>query len=174
MAVNINTFFLLVSLLMVAIFFLFKPMDIETYDNNDTAMLELKDFQLYDIGAQGLRMMLQGSFGKRYRDRYEVYDINYTSKADQEQQNMAARAAVYQENILYLSGDVVYKKGADFMFKSDEAQYDENRHLATTTDLFELTNSEGTFRGSELQYNSEADTIRAKAVSALYYLSKAH
>ncbi len=174
MAVNINTFFLLVSLLMIAIFFLFKPMNIETYDNNDTAMLELKDFKLYDIGSEGLRMMLQGSFGKRYRDRYEVYDINYTSRADHEEQNMAAQAAVYQENILYLSGSVVYKKGEQFMFRSDEAQYDENRHIASTTDLFELKNSEGTFKGYELEYNSEADTIRAKTVSALYDLSKAN
>ncbi len=174
MAVTINTFFLLISLLLVAIFVLFKPMDIETYDNNDTAMLELKAFQLYDIGSEGLRMMLQGSFGKRYRDCYEVYDINYSSKTDHEQQHMAAKAAVYRNHILYLSGDVVYKKGEDFVFRSDEAQYDENHHTAMTIGAFELKNNEGVFKGYELQYNSEADTIRAKTVSALYYISKAN
>jgi len=172
MAITINTFFVLISLLLVAIFFLFKPMNIETYDNNDTAMLELKGFQLYDIGSEGLRMMLQGSFGKRYENRYEVYDINYTSYIDHEQQNMAAQAAVYKDNILYLSGNVQYRKGADFMFKSDEAQYDENRHTATTTDAFELYNSEGMFHGRELLYNSKANTIRAEQVSAQYYLGK--
>ncbi len=174
MAVSINTFFLLLCLMMVAIFFLFKPMHIETFEHNDTAMLELKAFKLYDIGTEGLRMMLQGSFGKRYEDRYEVYDINYTSQANHEQQSMAAKVAIYQKNILYLSGDVLYKKGADFMFKSDEARYDESLHTATTTESFELQNSEGTFRGYELQYNSEANTVQAKNVHAVYHLSKAH
>ncbi len=173
MAVTINTFFLLVSLLLIAIFFLFKPMDIETYDNNDTAMLELKNFQLYDIGSEGLRMMLQGEFGKRYAERYEVYAINYTSHVDHNEQNIAAQAAVYQDNILYLSGNIVYQKGMDFMFRSNEAQYDENRHMATTMGMFELKTGEGIFKGHALEYHTEADIVRAKTVSALYDLSKA-
>ncbi len=173
MAVTINTFFLLLSLMLLAIFIFFKPMNIDIVETSDTAMLELQNFKLYDIGSEGLTMMLKGSFGKRYRDRYEVRDINYTSSAAQEEQQIAAAVAVYKDHILYLNGRVLYKKGDTFMFQSDEARYNERTHTALTTGAFELKNSEGIFKGYALHYNSEANTIKAKRVHALYYINKA-
>ena len=147
-------------------------MDFEKYDTNDTAMLELKNFKLYDIGLEGLEMMMQGSFGKRYSNRYEIHDVNYTNHSVQEQQNMAASLAIYQDKILYLDGNVIYEKGKSFMFTSDEARYDENTKSAYTTGKFELKNSDGTFQGHELQYNSETNQIRAKAITATYHLNE--
>ncbi len=147
-------------------------MDIEQFDNNDTAMLELHNFKLYNIGLDGLDMMLQGSYAERYSNRYEIHDLNYTNNSAQEQQKMIATRAMYQDKTLYLNGNVVYKKGNNFMFTSDEAQYDEKTKNASTTGKFELKSSDGIFSGYELQYNSESEKVKAKTITATYHLNK--
>ena len=118
-------------------------MDIEKFDNNDTAMLELSNFKLYNIGLEGLDMMLQGSYAERYSDRYEIHDLSYINNSVQEQQKMAAIRAMYQDKTLYLNGNVVYEKGNSFMFTSNEARYDEKTKSVYTTGKFELKSSDG-------------------------------
>ncbi len=148
-------------------------MDIEQFDTSDTAMLELSNFKLYNIGSEGLDMMLQGSYAERYSDRYEIRNLSYTNNSVQEQQKIAAALAIYQDKTLYLNGNVIYEKGDNFMFTSDEAQYNEETKSAYTTGKFELKSSDGLFSGHELQYNSESEKVKAKTITAIYHLNKA-
>jgi hypothetical protein len=167
-----NSFYLLLFLFLGSIYIFYKPVDIKKYDNSDLALLELQDFKLYDISTKGLSMMLQGAYGKRYGDRYEINDVNYTNNAVNDYRHMSASLASYKEKMLYLNGNVIYRQGDAFTFSSDEAQYDEVTKSAYTTGKFNLQSSEGFFNGYGLEYNSLTQNIRAKNILATYHLNK--
>ncbi len=147
-------------------------MDIKSYDNNDTAMLELKEFKLFDIGSNGLNMMLQGESGKRFSDRYEINDLNYSNLSTKKSQAMSASLARYKDNILYLDNNVIYQQGENFIFKSNEAIYNEKNNKASTSGKFELKSADGLFGGAALEYNSETQNVKAKSITAIYHLNK--
>ncbi len=147
-------------------------MYIKLYYTNDTALLEFKKFKLYDLGSGGLNMMLQGDSGERFSNRYEISNINYTNKSVEKPQSMQASEALYKDNMLYLNDDVMYRQGESFTFRSDEALYDEKAKTAYTSGKFELKSSDGVFRGTALEYNSETQNVNAKAITATYHLNK--
>lgn len=147
-------------------------MEIKAYNTKETAQLELKEFRLYDIGSQGLKMMLQGDFGKRFNDRYEISNIDYINRSATKPQKISASSSIYSDRMLYLNGNVIYQQGEDFTFASDEARYDEKMKRAYTSGKFNLKSRDGIFSGTALEYNSETQNVKAKAVAATYNLNK--
>jgi LPS export ABC transporter protein LptC len=170
MGVNINGFLLMLSALLLGIYVFFKPMNLKPQDADSSAMLELKNFKLCDIGAEGLNMMLHGSSGKRFEDHYEISDVNYSNQSAPKVQKMRASQALYQDKILYLNGDVMYAQGDDFTFKSDEAMYNEQTKRATTKEQFTLQSHNGNFKGRALLYNSQTQHVKAEKISVEYQL----
>jgi hypothetical protein len=172
MGVNINAFLLIVSVVLLSIYIFFKPMNLKPNSGDKSAMLELTNFKLCDIGPQGLNMMLHGQAGKRFETYYEISDVNYSNQSTPKVQKMSAALALYRDSILYLNGNVMYAQGEDFTFRSEEAMYNEKTKRAYTKDAFSLQSHNGDFKGRALNYDSQTQNVKAEDISVQYQLNK--
>ena len=93
---------------MLAIFLLFKPLDIKEKVFKDVPVFEFKNFTMYDLDTQGLKTMMSGSVARRYVDRYTVKDINYTDNTKKHRANLVAKNGIYTKEKIYLDTNVTY------------------------------------------------------------------
>ena len=169
---NINLFFIIIIGLLLSVFILFKPLQVELPDHKEIAQLELKDFQVYEVNEKGVKSILEGLIGKRYENRYEVTGVTFKDASKEFIQVMHADHGRYQDDIIYLKDNVIYAQDNNLTFKSNEAMYDVNASLVTTEGSFVMRSNQNYFKGQKLKFNTKENRILAKKVSGLYELEK--
>ena len=167
---TVNTFFVLVVLLLAGIFFIFKPMSVRPEEKTEVAQIDLVNFTTYELDENGLRNVMSGSHGWRYTNRYEILDINFTDKTKNYLQKMSADFGNYQDDVVNLVGDVRYKREDGLAFMSEEATYEQKRSTASTKGEFVIVQGSDWVRGRALVYNSAAGTAKAKDIHAGYVI----
>lgn len=169
---NINFIFIAISLGLLMIFFLFKPMEIKQDDYGEVALFEIQDFTLYELSSLGLNTFMKGSEGTRYSNRYEVKKINYTDNSEEYLANIVANDGVYKNEIVHLKGDVVYTREDGFTFKTQIASYNKKRALAYAKTDYISYLGENRVKGTWLQYNNKDATAYSKNVTAVYQIQE--
>ncbi len=169
---NINLFFITIISLLLSVFLFFKPLKLELPDHKEIAQLELKNFQIYEINKKGVQSILKGLTGERYENRYEVTDVTFKDASKEFIQVMHADHGRHQDDIIYLTDNVIYARDNNMTFKSDEAMYDLNTSLLTTKGAFIMRANQNYFKGQQLHFNTKENTILAKKVSGLYLLEQ--
>ena len=169
---NVNLFFLIITLGLMSIYLLFRPMVIEKEEREEIALLDLKQFTVYALEQGGLQSIMQGSSGERYSSRYEVRDANFTDNSHEYTQNMVSDFALYQGDNVNLEGNVHYQRADGLAFMSEEAYYNQKRGVAKTKGPFTLVQNQDKMQGTGLYYNSNNGKIRAKKVTGIYNIKK--
>jgi len=169
---NANTFFIAVGLLLGTIFVFFKPLEISKDNPNEVAQLELENFTVFELTREGLKSITKGTKGKRFENRNEADDINFTDNANEFAQNMQADFGRQQNGIVDLEGNVRYKREDGLRFKSEEARYDQNSTIATTQGAFNMSYGQNWVDGTKLYYDATSRHSRAEGVSGVYKISK--
>ncbi|MBU4110355.1 LPS export ABC transporter periplasmic protein LptC, partial [bacterium] len=105
---NINFFFVIISIALMMIFTLFKPLNIKTQNFEETPLLEVSSFTLHELNTLGITTIMKGNNALRYEDRYLVENIDYTDNSKKYKANMVADKGVYKDNIVNLSGNIIY------------------------------------------------------------------
>jgi LPS export ABC transporter protein LptC len=170
--ININTFFAFVFLGLTAIFFIFKPLEIKQQKFNDVPLLSLKNFVMYELNTQGLETYMLGSEGIRFRDRYEVTDIDYTDNAKEYIANIKANFGLYKGSTLDLDGDVVYTREDGLVFESQHIIYNKITTIAISDNEYVSHKGDNRVKGSYLKQNNLKNTIYSKDVRAIYQLTE--
>lgn len=169
---NINFIFIAISLGLVMIFFLFKPMEIKQDDYGEVALFEIQDFTLYELNSLGLSTFMKGNEGTRYSNRYEVQKINYTDNSQEYLANMVANEGVYKNEIVDLTGDVVYTREDGFTFKTQIASYNKKTSIALAKTDYVSYLGEDQVRGTWLKYNNKESIAHSKNVDAIYQIQE--
>ena len=167
---TVNTFFVLVVLLLAGIFFIFKPMSVKSEEKMEVAQIDLVNFTTFELDENGLRNVMSGTHGWRYTNRYEILDINFTDKTKDYLQKMSADFGNYQDDVVSLVGDVRYKREDGLAFMSNEATYEQKRSTASTEGEFKIIQNGDWVEGRALVYNSAAGTVNAKEIRANYVI----
>jgi LPS export ABC transporter protein LptC len=157
-------------LLLAGIYVFFKPMNIAQKQHGEIAQLELNNFTVKEFDTERLKTVLSGSFGKRFADRYEVEDINFTDTTQDHKQNITAKSGLYKNSIVTLKGAVLFKRDDGMTFSSEHIVYDHNSTVARAIGPFELRRGLESFNGVDLVYNNANGNITAKAISGTYIL----
>ena len=136
----------------------------------DIPMFELKAFELYEINKIGLDSKILGTQAKRYTNRYEVSNIDYTDNTQEYIVNLRANEGIYKGDIVNLKGNVVYTREDGLIFKSEIAVYNKQTSVVSTKTKYHAYNENNTIVGSSLKYNNLLNKIESKNVTSIYQL----
>lgn len=169
---SINRFFLLIILLLVGIFTYFKPIDQPNVSNEDAPKFSLEHFVIYEISKSGIGRFFQGEQGDRYEDRYEVVSAKFSDNSKKLFESIRSDHARYQDDVIYLNGNVHYARADGLEFRSQEGTYDKKASLVKTRGDFIITQHSHRIDGTRLHYNTSADTVSADKIRGTYELKK--
>ncbi len=150
------------------IYLLFEPLKIKQQEFKDLPLLVIGDFVMYELQNTGLGTIMSGTEALRYTDRYLVTNVNFTDNSKEYISNMEANNGIYKNNIVVLSGDVVYTREDGLTFKSDTLHYNTMSAIAHTKDNYLAYRNENSMKGSSFVYNSIANTMKSKKVTVKY------
>lgn len=169
---NINYFFFAASSALLMIFFLFDPIDIKENSAEDIELFSISHFTMYEFDAKGLITLMNGSEAIRYSDRYKVYDIDYTDNSKEFVANMKSNKGIYKDDIVYLDGDIVYKREDGLTFETQKATYDKKTSIAIAEGKYLLYRDANRVIGEGLNYNSSIEKVTSRNVTAKYQLKE--
>ena len=171
---NINLFFIAITLALSVIFVSFKPMKIKKQKFVEVPMFQLDKFSLHELNQIGLITIMRGSNALRFKDRYKVENIDYTDNSKKYIANIKANDGLYKDKdgILKLKGDVVYEREDGLTFKTSKALYDQNTSIVTTDEKYILYRNKDQVTGVSLVYDNAKNILKSKQVRAVYQLKE--
>ncbi len=171
---NINMFFIAITLALSVIFISFKPMVIKKQKFVDTPLFEIDTFTMHELNQGGLITIMKGSKATRYRDRYQVANINYIDNSKKYRANIKANDGLYRDkdDILKLQGNVIYKREDGLTFKTSKAMYDKNSSIVKTDQKYVLYQGKNIITGTTLSYDNTKNIVKSKRVVASYQLKE--
>jgi LPS export ABC transporter protein LptC len=169
---TINHFFLAIAGGLLMIFFFFKPMEIKQNKQGDIPLFEIENFLLHELRPEGLVTLMKGEEGVKFATRYEIKKIDYTDNEKKIKANMQANFGVYQNEVVTLTGDILYTREDGFRFETQSASYNRKNSLAQTNDPYVAYMGANRVRGEGLTYNNLKQKAFSKKVDAVYYLQE--
>jgi LPS export ABC transporter protein LptC len=127
---------------------------------------------MYEFDKNGLLTIMNGEEAIKYKDRYEIKDVDYTDNSQQYLANMQANYGIYKNEVVNLDGDVFYIREDGFTFKSQEAVYNTKTSIARVDKDFVLYQDKNIIRGNLLVYNNKLNTTKFSNVRATYQINK--
>ena len=157
---------------MGSIYIFFKPLEIKQKQFGEIPLLELSPFTLYELDITGLRTIMKGSSGLRYKNRYVVNDIDYMDNSKKYLANMQANNGVYKNNIITLTKDVHYAREDGLSFDTQKLIYNKTKAIATSNVGYVAHRGDDTFKGTYIRYNNNKNFIFSKNVTAKIQLEE--
>lgn len=167
---NINLFFVFIFTGLVMIYVFFNPTKLQQFETKEIAQLELFNFSIYDLDVKGLRSVFSGLKGYKYKDRYEVSDVNYTDNTKEYTTNIYSDFGIYKDHIINLQGDVVFVRADGLSFKTNEAFYDQDTGILKTPSAYTLYRNNDKITGVKLFFDSKENHVLSKQISATYQI----
>ena len=168
MALNINGFLSLIVVALAMIYFLFEPMKLKKIAPGEVAQFSLFSFTMYELDKTGLTTLMKGNEAVRYADRYVVENIDYSDNSKEYIINIKAKDGLYKGNIIYLDGDVRFKREDGLNFFSQKVTYNKITDVAISEVDYISYMGLNQVRGSKIIYNNKKNTIISKDVYAIY------
>ena len=169
---NINIFFSLISIGLLMIFLIFKPLDIKEQKFVDVPLFELSSFTLFELDRAGLTTVMKGNQAIRYSNRYEVKGIDYTDNSKKYLANMKATNGIYKNNIVDLYGDVNYAREDGLAFETQKATYNKKTKIAKVTTKYLSYKGKNRITGEHLIYNNLSNRAESTNVVAKYQIQE--
>lgn len=169
---NVNIFFVLLSIGLLMIFTLFKPLDIHQKKFKDIPLYEITNFTLFELENETLATLTNGTNAVRYADRYEISDVDFSDSSQKHSINIKANKAHYKGDVISLLGDVVYTRDDGLIFKTKKATYNKKTTIAHTNTDYISYRGEDQVKGSLLIYNNTSGKSKSKNVRAKYQLQE--
>jgi LPS export ABC transporter protein LptC len=169
---NINIFFVFISSVLLSILFLFKPLELQQKNHNSIALFNLSVFTIYEFDENGLLSVLNGEEGIRYKDRYEIQDVDYTDNSQEFVANIQSDYGVYKNEVINLNANVVYIREDGVTFESQEAVYNTKTSVVRVDKDFIIYKNKNIIRGILLVYNNKLDIMKFNNVRAIYQIDE--
>jgi LPS export ABC transporter protein LptC len=169
---NINIFFVFISSVLLSILFLFKPLELQQKNHNSIALFNLSVFTIYEFDENGLLSVLNGEEGIRYKDRYEIQDVDYTDNSQEFVANIQSDYGVYKNEVINLNANVVYIREDGVTFESQEAVYNTKTSIVRVDKDFVIYKNKNIIRGVLLVYNNKLDIMKFHNVRAIYQIDE--
>jgi hypothetical protein len=162
----------LILFILGSIYIFFKPLNIVQKQHGEIPLLELSPFTLYELDTTGLRTIMQGSSGLRYKNRYIVNDINYIDNSRKYLASMQSKKGIYKNDIITLTKDVHYVREDGISFDTQKLIYNKTKAIATSNVGYVAHKDKDTFKGSYIRYNNKKNYIFSKNVTAKIQLDE--
>jgi len=154
------------------ILFMFKPMEIKQHAIKEVPLFTISTFTMHELDQKGLVTLMNGSKGTRYTNRYTVEDMDYTDNSKEYMANMKANRGVYKNEVVNLSGDILYVREDGLTFETQKALYNKKTAIATANGKFVLYRGVNRVTGEKLKYNDSLERVEARNVNAIYKIEE--
>jgi LPS export ABC transporter protein LptC len=171
---NINYFFIFFSLCLLLILFAFKPLEVKQHAVGEVPLFTISSFTMHELDSNGLVTLINGTEATRYTNRYSVENMDYTDNSKEFMANMKANSGIYKNEIVYLSGDIVYVREDGLTFETQKAVYNKKTSIATADGDFVLYRDLNKVTGNKLIYDSARERVTSKNVKAVYQLRESN
>jgi lipopolysaccharide export system protein LptC len=145
-------------------------MKLQEFDTKEIAQLELSNFSVYDLDTNGLKSVFHGVKGYKYKDRYEVSDINYTDNTREYIAHLQSDFGRYKDKIVDLNGSVVYKRADGLTFLTEIASYNQETGVFQAPNAYTFYRNDDKITGTKLVFNSKENHMLSKQISATYQI----
>lgn len=169
---SINYFFSSILLVLLMIFFLFKPLEIKQQKLQDVPLFNISTFTMHELDKSGTLTLMHGKEAAKYLDRYTIEKIDFTDNSKKYVANMRSNSGIYKNGIVYLEGDIVYLGKDGLTFKTQKASYDTKGAIATVDGNFLLYRGSNIVNGENLKYNHSLERVESGNVTAKYQLQE--
>lgn len=167
---NVNFLFSIILLGLLAIFFLFKPLDLQQKVFDDVPLFELNQFTLYEVNQLGLATLMNGDNAFKFTNRYEVTGINYTDNSHEYIANMKADYGEYQDDIMLLKDNIVYLREDGLTFETNKLRYNKQTDIVVSETPYVAFRGANIITGESLIYDNLADKLESQKVNVTYNL----
>ncbi len=171
MAINANTFFIIIALILASILIFFQPSPLQETgtEKEEVPQLELRNFTIYELDVNGLKDIMLGHYGFRYEDRIEVEEIDYTDSTNKQRNNLQADFGVYNnKDLITLEGNVRYYREDGMTFRSDKAIIHQTDETIMAVGPFRMEKGTDHAVGTDLFYDTKNGVTKAKDVTGFY------
>ena len=152
------------------IYMFFKPLNIKQKEYVNIPQLEMEEFVLYEFDTKQIKTIMLGGSAKKYDDRYEVKNIDYTDNSNEKLSTLKAKNALYKDDVVYLDTNVTYTTGNDFLYKSSKAIYNKNKHTVVSDAIYTAYLGKNVAKGDYIRYNRAKNKIYSKNIDITYQL----
>jgi len=147
-------------------------MNLKQQEFIDVPLFELSTFIIYEINKMGIDTMMLGTKAIRYADRYSVNNINYTDNTQKYIANMKADNGIYKNDILTLTGNVLYTREDGLTLETSKAVYNKKNKVTIINNNFVSYKGNNRVIGSSAIYNNKNNKLASKNVIAKYQIKE--
>ena len=126
----------------------------------------------YEITKDGIHSITTSDVARRFAKHDEFENIIVLQKKDDLLGVLSADSAKLTDDKLDLKNNVVYVRSDDFLYKSDEAQYDRKNEILTSDVPFESKYGDDKFNGKDLKYSLRDKNLYANDVKMILKTEK--
>jgi len=152
------------------IYIFFKPSNIKQKEYVNIPQLEMGKFVLYEFDTKQIKTIMFGGSAKKYDDRYEVKDIDYTDNSNKKISTLMAKNALYKNDVVYLDTNVTYTTENDFIYKSSKAVYNKTKQTVISDATYTAYLGKNVAKGDYIRYNRAKNKIYSKNIDITYQL----
>ena len=158
-------------LLLGGVYILFQPLKIKIdTTKKEVPILEIEDFEMYEVDTVGLMDFSMGKKAWKYVDRYELKEFSYNENTDNKIVSISAKNGIDKNDNLTLKGDVQYVTSDGVEFFTQKVLYNRKKGVAQATTPYEAIIQQGHIWGKTLYYDLKKKKVRSKNIYATYRL----
>ena len=101
-----------------------------------------------------------------------ILHLEHLSYSTENIRSLVADKARYQENVLFLEGNVQLEENQDYRYSTEHAKYNQKSEILTIPSTFTALKGKNIFHGSSLHYDAVKKEINATKVDAMIYTTE--
>ena len=114
------------------------------------------------IQKEGISQRIRASKALKFKTYDELYDLNTSFLEQGIRHTLIAKKARYQDDILYLTGDVLYENNQSLHIKSKELEYNVKTKIAKSPVAFTLSSNQGIMIGDSFVYDMKNGALKGE------------
>jgi len=124
--------------------------------------IEFTALQGSSIDKNGISETIKALKALKFKTHDELYEFNTTFQQKGVTHTLSSSKARYENDKLFLSGDVHYENNQSMQIKSKELEYNVNTKIAKSLSPFTLRSSKGNMVGDSFVYDMTNNTIEGE------------
>lgn len=118
----------------------------------------------YVITAEGVEANIKAEKLLKYSDKIVLEEVESSFASKHRQNQIDAKEADIEDDIITLKGDVVYENNESTTFKTDTLVYNTKTKVATSDTPFTMQSLQGNVTGEGFTYNEMNKTMHADEI----------
>ncbi|MBD3789101.1 MAG: hypothetical protein IE885_01825 [Campylobacterales bacterium] len=166
MGIRLEHILVITIILMVGFILNVKVTDIDIKKRLSKKELEFTDTTFIETDTSTLHSIVHSTYGVRENGALKLEQISYHSDNID---ILRARLGRYDQEKIFLDGDVFMRQKEGFEYSAEHAVYDKNSKILEITSPFTAKLNENTIKGTSLVYDTVKKEASAMAIDAIVY-----